>query len=108
MFDEFVSSPEEQEYKARPEVNCVLETIRKEVDVVLIDTPFEYIKDLQSKFPYEQISFTNEYYDTLGIERPAGGEYRKIERVTGFRIFIPNNPQPNKAGIPSGLGNRGK
>ena len=65
-------------------------------------------KKMQSKFPYEQISFTNEYYDTLGIERPAGGEYRKIERVTGFRIFIPNNPQPNKAGIPSGLGNRGK
>ncbi len=78
MFDEFVSSPEEQEYKARPEVNCVLETIRKEVDVVLIDTPFEYIKDLQSKFPYEQISFTNKYYDTLGIERPAGGSIERL------------------------------
>ncbi len=36
----------------------------------MIDTPFEYIKDLQSKFPYEQILFTNEYYDILGIECP--------------------------------------
>ncbi|MEY8237326.1 hypothetical protein AALA36_16660 [Lachnospiraceae bacterium 66-29] len=49
-----------------------MDTIRKGLDVALIDTPFEYIKDLQSKFPYEQILFTDEYYDTLGIERPDG------------------------------------
>ena len=72
MFDDFVNSPEEQEYKTRLEVKCVLDTIRKGLDVALIDTPFEYIKDLQSKFPYEQILFTDEYYDTLGIERPDG------------------------------------
>ena len=72
MFDDFVNCPEEQEYKARPEVKSVLDTIRKGMDVALIDTPFEYIKDLQSKFPYEQISFTNEYYDILGIECPNG------------------------------------
>lgn len=74
MFDDFVNSPEEQENKVSPEVKGVLNTIRKEIDVASIDTPFEYIKDLQSKFPYEQISFTNEYYDTLGIERPDGTE----------------------------------
>jgi len=72
MFDDFVNCPEEQEYKARPEVKSVLDTIRKGMDVALIDTPFEYIKDLQSKFPCEQISFTNEYYDILGIECPNG------------------------------------
>ena len=53
-------------------MKCVLDTIRKGLDAALIDTPFEYIKDLQSKFPYEKILFTDEYYDTLGIERPDG------------------------------------
>lgn len=73
-FDNFVNRPEEQEYKNRSEVKSVLNTICKEMDVALIDTPFEYIKDLQKNFLYEQIPFTNEYYDTLGIERPNGTE----------------------------------
>lgn len=72
MYDDFVHSPEEQENKSRPEVIAVLNTIRREIDTASIDSPFEYIKDLQSSFPYEQISFTNEYYDTLGIDRPDG------------------------------------
>lgn len=71
-YDDFVHSPEEQENKARPEVIAVLNTIRRELDAASIDSPFEYIKDLQSSFLYEQISFTNEYYDTLGIDRPDG------------------------------------
>lgn len=74
MFEDFVNSPEEQENKVRPEVKSVLNIIRKGVDVAPVDTPFEYIKDLQNNFPYEQILFTNEYYDTLGIERPDGTE----------------------------------
>ena len=73
-FEDFVNSPEEQEYRVRPEVQGVLSTIRKGIDITPIDTLFEYIKDLQSNFPYEQIPFTNEYYDTLGIERPDGTE----------------------------------
>lgn len=73
-FEDFVNSTEEQEYRVRPEVQGVLSTIRKGIDIAPIDTPFEYIKDLQSNFPYEQIPFTNEYYDTLGIERPDGTE----------------------------------
>ena len=73
-FEDFVNSPEEQEWSVRPEVQGVLSTIRKGIDITPIDTPFEYVKDLQSNFPYEQIPFTNEYYDTLGIERPDGTE----------------------------------
>ena len=73
-FEDFVNSTEEQEYRVRPEVQGVLSTIRKGIDIAPIDTPFEYIKDLQSNFPYEQIPFSNEYYDTLGIERPDGTE----------------------------------
>ena len=73
-FENFVNSPEEQEWRVRPEVEGALSTIRKGIDITPIDTPFEYVKDLQSNFPYEQIPFTNEYYDTLGIERPDGTE----------------------------------
>ena len=73
-FEDFVNSTEEQEYRVRPEVQGVLSTIRKGIDITPIDTPFEYVKDLQSNFPYEQIPFTNEYYDTLGIERLDGTE----------------------------------
>ena len=83
-FEDFVNSPEEYEYRVRPEVQGVLSTIRKGIDIAPIDTPFEYIKDLQSNFPYEQIPFTNEYYDTLGIERPDGTEPEE----SGFEFRI--------------------
>ena len=59
---------------ARTPTTRVIIAIRKGIDITPIDTPFEYVKDLQSNFPYEQIPFTNEYYDTLGIERPDGTE----------------------------------
>lgn len=85
MFDDFVNSPEEQEYKARPEVQRALDTIRGEMDVTPIDTPFEYIRELQSNFPYEQIPFTNEYYDTLGLERPDGTEPEENSAELTFR-----------------------
>ena len=83
-FEDFVNSPEEQEWRVRPEVEGALSTIRKGTGIAPIDTPFEYIKDLQSNFPYEQIPFTNEYYDTLGIERPDGTEPEE----SGFEFRI--------------------
>lgn len=82
QFDDFVSSPEEQEYRARSEVQGVLDAIREGTDAAPVDTPFESVKDLQREFPYEQIPFTNEYYDTLGMERPDGTE----PEVSGFEF----------------------
>lgn len=68
-FEAFVRRPEEQENKARPEVKRALDTIRKELGIAPIETPFEYVKALQSGFPYGKIPFTDEYYDALGLER---------------------------------------
>lgn len=82
MFDDFENRPEEREYRARPEVKGVLNAIREGLDAAPIDAPFEYVKDLQSNFPYERILFTNEYYDTIGIERPDGTEPKE----TGFEF----------------------
>ena len=39
-----------------------------------IEKPCEYSNELQRGFPYEHICFSNEYYDTLGLERPDGTE----------------------------------
>ena len=32
--------------------------------------PYEYVKELQYKFDYSRIKFTEEYYDVLGIDMP--------------------------------------
>lgn len=31
-------------------------------------------KDVQKGFPYDKIQVSNEYYDTLGLDRPDGTE----------------------------------
>ncbi|MEQ2456567.1 hypothetical protein [Flavonifractor hominis] len=72
LFEAFVAAPEEREYRSRPEVVQVLHTIRKTLQLTPMEAPFPYVKELQSQFPYAQICFSNDYYDTLGLERPDG------------------------------------
>ena len=50
------------------------------------ENPFAYIKDIQKDFTYDKIKFTNEYYDTLGLDRPdrtepedQGYEFNPVE-----------------------------
>ena len=71
-FEDFVNSPEEQEWSVRPEVQGVLSTIRKEIDVAPIDAPFEYVKAIQKDFDYSKIQYSDEYYEVTGIENPNG------------------------------------
>jgi len=71
-YEDFIASPEEREYANRAEVTAELDKIRKELDIVPMENPFEYIKQLQSGFAYEKIRFSNDYYDTLGLDRPDG------------------------------------
>lgn len=73
-FESFMNNPENIEYAAKKEVTDALNTIRMELGVMPMEKPFEYIKELQRGFPYEHICFSNEYYDTLGLERPDGTE----------------------------------
>ena len=74
MFVNFMNAPANMEYAAKKEVTDALNTIHMELGVIPMKKPFEYIKELQSGFPYEQIRFSNEYYDTLGLARPDGTE----------------------------------
>lgn len=34
-----------------------------------IDNPYEYVKELQSRFDNSGIEYSDEYYDVLGIDR---------------------------------------
>ena len=47
----------------------LLSFLEKELHIVAMDDPFEYVKELQSDFDYSKIQFSDEYYDVLGIER---------------------------------------
>ena len=38
------------------------------------EEPYEYVKAVQEKFDDSKIRYSNEYYDTLGLERPDGSE----------------------------------
>ena len=67
----FVNSPHERDNLRKSEVRSALGTLRRGTGVEPIDYPFEYVKALQSDFPYEKIPFSDEYYEVLGLERPG-------------------------------------
>ena len=72
-YDDFVNASDNIEYENSEEVVAVLNALRT-LDITEMDHPFTYIKDLQKDFPYDKIQFTDEYYDTLGLDRPDGTE----------------------------------
>lgn len=39
-----------------------------------MENPYEYVKEVQALHDDNKIIFSNEYYDTLGLERPDGSE----------------------------------
>lgn len=47
----------------------LLSLLEKELHIVAMEHPFEYVKELQSDFDYGKIQFSDEYYDVLGLER---------------------------------------
>lgn len=73
-FEAFLRRPEERAQTARPEVQLILTSIRQKLGVAPATDPFGAVKNLQSGFPYDQIPFSNEYYDMLGLPHPNGSE----------------------------------
>ena len=39
-----------------------------------MSNPFEYVKSIQKEFDDSKIIYSDEYYDTLGMDRPDGTE----------------------------------
>ena len=73
MFEDSLNDPDNAEWNSKPEVQKALKAIA-ELGITPMEEPFEYVKDIQKDFPYDKLQYTNEYYDTLGLERPDGTE----------------------------------
>ena len=69
-----MQNPNTVEWAENRETVFIMNQIQTKLGVQPMEHPFEYIKEVQKDFPYDEIKFTNEYYDTLGLERPDGTE----------------------------------
>ncbi len=71
QFEHFVVS---KDNAIHPEQQKVLDVIKASLKLKPIDEPYEYVKSVQGQFNNCrcEIKYSNEYYDTLGLERPDG------------------------------------
>ena len=68
-FERFLSDPDEIEYTSRLEVSGILCAIQEKLGIVPMKNAYEYVRELQQNFPYQQLKFTDKFYDATGIER---------------------------------------
>ena len=66
QFSEMLKSEEENDWLAR---DAALNTLRKEFGIEAQSNAYQYVKIIQADFDYSTIPYSEEYYDTLGIER---------------------------------------
>ncbi len=73
QFERFVVSGDNA---IRPEQQKVLDAVRAALKLKPMDEPYEYVRSVQEQFEHcgSEIRYSNEYYDTLGLERPDGTE----------------------------------
>lgn len=68
-FEDFVNDPNELEYVRSVEVTHILEIIGELLGISPMEGAFEYVKELQKNFSYDQIKYSDEFYDITGMER---------------------------------------
>ena len=92
-YNAFLRDPNTIRWAEDPKTVAVLDTIATKLQIEAMDNPFRYIKELQKDFPYNRIPFTNEYYDTLGLERPDGTnpyeEFDKTHQSLKADVYLP-------------------
>jgi len=73
QFEDFVVSDDNT---ISQEQRRVLDVIKTSLELKPMDEPYEYVKSVQEQFMNCQceIKYSNEYYATLGLERPDGTE----------------------------------
>ena len=59
----------EEEVIRTEEQKAVISYLKKEIGILPIENPYDYVKELQSSFDNSGIKYSDEYYDFLGIER---------------------------------------
>lgn len=57
-----------------PEQKAVLDKMQSDLKLTPMENPYEYVKAVQEQHDDSKIKFSNDYYDTLGLERPDGSE----------------------------------
>lgn len=83
-----------QENSPTEEQETLIQKLKNDLSISVMDDPFSYIKDLQTKFNYSQIKFTAEYYDVVSDESETPKEPRE------WQVYYDNGywePRTNKA-----------
>ena len=57
-----------------PEQKVILDKIQSDLKLTAMENPYEYVKTVQEQHDDSKIKVSNDYYDTLGLERPDGSE----------------------------------
>ena len=71
QFEDFLHSDDNA---VLPEQKDVLDKMQLELKLTPMENPYEYVKAVQEQHDDSKIKFSNDYYDTLGLERPDGSE----------------------------------
>lgn len=67
--DKFKKHLKEEEAVRTEKQRMLLSYLEKELSISPIAEPYEYVKELQSRFDNSGIVYSDGYYDVLGIER---------------------------------------
>ena len=67
--DKFEKHLKEEEAIRTEEQKATLSYLETELEISPIDNPYDYVKELQSRFDNSGIEYSDEYYDVLGIDR---------------------------------------
>ena len=66
--EQFEKHLQSEEANRTDEQKKLLRYLEIELGLSPIENPYEYVKDIQSDFDSSGIQYSNEYYDTLGID----------------------------------------
>lgn len=70
QYDAWLRAPENA---VTAEGRAVLSRIAAAFRLTPMEDPFAYVKEVQASFDGGRLRYTDEYYDTLGLERPSRG-----------------------------------
>lgn len=63
------------------EQRALLALLARELDLAPMEEPFAYVKALQADFDDSKVRYSDEYYDTLGMEVPGREGSEKIRPI---------------------------
>lgn len=83
--EQFAEHVQEELAAQTEEQKALLQILREELELSSMEQPYEYVREIQKDFNDSKIEYSNEYYDTLGVECPDGTDPQAepfMEQVT--------------------------